>query len=111
MNPTDLRLQRGFIKTDNTGFNYAVRGEIKPGEVANLRFPVVTANGRSVNDIGWQIDGDATIWATLTDNPEEFDTAIWQEIRPDEGINKTTAAVKIVAGSDTSSVYLRVILN
>jgi hypothetical protein len=106
----DLSLRRGFIKTDNTGFNYGVSGEINAGEEIVIRLPVVTANKRGVNDIGWQIEGDAILYATLSDHPADSGT-MWMEIRPDEGINKTAAAVKIVAGAETSKVYLRVILN
>ena len=70
----------------------------------------MTANKRGVNDIGWQIDGDAKLYATLSDHPEG-EQAIWQEIRPDEGINKTAAAIKVVGVSGTSQVYIRVIRN
>jgi len=99
-------------KTDNTGFNYRWSGEIAAGEEVIVRFPVVTANRRGVNDIGWQIDdaGDATLWATLADMPEQ-DGVIWQEIRADEGINKTATAVKFVGGAGVSKVWLRIILN
>jgi hypothetical protein len=106
----DLSLKRGFVKTDNTGFNYGVSGHIDAGEEIILRFPKVTANKRGVNAIGWQISGDAKLYATLSNRPEEAET-IWQEIRRDEGINKTAAAARIVAGEETSRVYLRVILN
>ena len=110
----DLGLQRGFVKTDNTGFNFRVSGTVAPGEVYIIRMPLVTANRRGVNDIGWQIDGadkkEAKLYATLSDKPEEND-AIWQEIRPDEGINKTATAIKFVGGSGTSKVWARVILN
>lgn len=103
-------LKKGFVKSDNTGFNYGVSGEIKAGESVIIRFPVVTANKRGVNDIGWQIDGEAKLYATLSDHPED-EQAIWQEIRADEDINKCAAAVKVVGVADTSKVYLRVILN
>jgi hypothetical protein len=105
----DLSLQRGFVKTDNTGFNYGVSGAIDAGEEVIIRFPNVTANKRGVNDIGWTIDGDAKLYATLAQPP--YTDAIWQEIRPDDGINKTAAAVKVVAGEETSKVHLRVILS
>jgi hypothetical protein len=106
----DIRLRKGFRTTGNTGFNYETYGEIGAGEEIIIPLPVVTANKRGVNDIGWQIDGDATLYATLSNRPLE-DGTIWQEIRPDEGINKTAANVKIVGGMAASKVYLRVILN
>ena len=103
-------LKKGFVKSDNTGFNYGASGEVDAGESVILRFPVVTANKRGVNDIGWQIDGDAKLYATLSDHPEDERT-IWQEIRSDEDINKCAAAIKVVGVSGTSTVYVRVILN
>ena len=99
-----------FIKTDNTGFNYRYKGTVAAGEAKIIRFPVVTANRRAVNDIGWQIDGDAKLYATLSDVPEDEDT-IWQEIRPDEGVNKTAVAIKFEGVAEISKVYVRIILS
>ena len=99
-----------FVKTDNTGFNYRWNGKVSAGEEIILRLPLVTANKRGVNDIGWQIDGDARLFATVSDFREDS-TVIWQEIFDDEGINKTASAVKLIGGAGVSDVWLRVILN
>ena len=106
----DAMLERGFVpENTHDGFNHKTFGTVKAGEVYIIRFPKVTANKRSVNDIGWQIDGDAELFATLSDFPEGPD-AIWQEILPDEGINKTASAVKLVGGASDSKVFLRIIM-
>ena len=99
-----------FKHYDNMGFNYFWEGEVKNGETVILRFPPVTANKRGVNDIGWQIDGDAVLWATAASDPMK-DTAIWQEIHDYEDVNKCAGAVKIVGSGGVSRVVIRIILN
>ena len=106
----DRLLKRGFVKTEPYGFNYLAKGSIDAGETAILRFTPVTPNKRGVNDIGWQIDGDAKLYATTSDHPER-DDALWQEIRPDEDINKCASAVKVQGVSGTSKIFIRVIYN
>ena len=103
-------LKKGFVHYDNTGFNYKAEGDVKAGEEIILTFPKVTANRRGVNAIGWQIDGDAKLYATLSNTPERPET-IWQEIRDDEDINKTASAIKVVGVASSSNCYFRIILN
>lgn len=104
-----IRTER-FIHKDNSGFNYYWEGEVNDGETVILRFPPVTANKRGVNDIGWQIDGDATLWATTVTDPYA-DDAMWQEIHDYEDINKCASAVKIDGSGAASRVIIRIILN
>lgn len=102
-------LRKGFVHYDNTGFSYKAEGDVNAGEEIILTFPRVTANRRGVNAIGWQIDGDAKLYATLSNTPER-EGAIWQEIRNDEDVNKTAAAIKFVGGAGKSHCWVRIIL-
>lgn len=103
-------LKRRFIHTDNTGFNYYYKDDVADGDTVVLRFPPVTANKRGVNDIGWQIDGDATLWATASPDPFAAD-AIWQEIEDRTDINKCATGVKLIGQGGKSHVIIRIILN
>ena len=103
-------LREKFIHTDNTGFNYHWKGEVKTGDTVILRFPPVTANKRGVNDIGWQIDGGARLFATASPNPAA-DDALWQEIHDYEDINKCASGVKIIGAGGVSKCLVRIILN
>ena len=73
--------------------------------------PVVSANKRGINDIGWQCDSDdVQIYGTLSHKPEK--TTLWSEIKEDYLVNKTVSALKFVnAGSTKCNVFVRVILN
>ncbi len=106
----DLTLKNGFRVADNSGFNYSCQGNIEAGETVIIPLPNVSANKRGVNDIGWQIDGDAEIYATIAKKPKEENTP-WQKIEDYEDINKCASAIKIVGGAGTSAIYLRIILN
>ena len=99
-----------FTHCDNCGFNYWWKGVVKSGDTVLLRLPHVTANKRGVNDIAWQIDGDALLYATASDHPQDEDT-LWQEIRDYEDINKCASAVKIVGEGGDSKAIIRIILN
>ena len=98
-----------FEKVTN-GFNFVYEKELAANEVVILQMPVVSPNKRGVNDIGWQADGDAVLYGTLSKNPED-DDALWQEIKAGEEINKTVSALKIINGESVCNVVVRAILN
>lgn len=93
------------------GFNYIFEKSLKAREIIILKMPPITPNKRGINDIGWQADGDVTLYGTLSSKPET-DTALWQEIEENHEVNKTISALKIVNSGDTEcNVAIRVILN
>ena len=103
-------IKKKFIHTDNTGFNYHWQGDVDGGDTVLLRFPPVTANKRGVNDIAWQIEGEAKLFATASPDPLGED-AIWQEIHDYEDINKCASAVKVEGSGGVSRAIVRIILN
>lgn len=98
-----------FKRTTN-GFNFVYEKELAADETVILKMPVVSPNKRGINDIGWQTDGDVTLYGTLSGNPES-DTALWQEIKENDEVNKTVSALKIVNGSAACNIAIRAILN
>lgn len=98
-----------FKKTTN-GFNYVYENRLTAGETIVLKMPVVSSNKRSINDIGWQTDGDVTLYGTLCEWPENNNT-LWTEIKDGDEVNKTVSAVKIVNGDHDCNIIIRVILN
>ena len=98
--------KRGHIN----GFNFVYEKKLRANEERILKMPAVTPNKRGINDIGWQADGDVTLYGTLSSNPNHED-ALWQEIRENEAVNKTVSALKIVNGDHDCFIVIRVILN
>lgn len=100
-----------LFKKENNGFNYRYKRKLQPGETVIVRMPAVSSNKRGVNDIGWQSDGDVTLFGTLS-TPVDAKDAMWQEIGDAAEINKTVSGIKIVNNSATDSctVYIRAIL-
>ena len=98
-----------FKRTGNA-FNFVFEYNLKANETILLRMPVVSANKRGVNDIGWISDGDVTLFGTFAENPKS-ETALWQEIRENDEVNKTTAALKIVNNGDACRIEMRAIFN
>ena len=100
-----------LFKKENNGFNYRYKRKLQPGETVIVRMPAVSSNKRGVNDIGWQSDGDVTLFGTLS-TPGDAKDAMWQEIGDAAEINKTVSGIKIVNNSATDSctVYIRAIL-
>lgn len=99
------------FKNEGNGFNYIYEKYIEPNEERILKMPVVSANKRGVNDIGFLYEEGITLYATLARKPES-ETAIWQEIQPFDEVNKTTAFIKIVnTGKQKAKVNIRAILN
>lgn len=98
------------FKRTNSGFNFIYEKELAAGETVILETPEVSPNKRGVNDIGWQTDGDVTLYGTLSSEPESA-SAIWQEIPAESEVNKTVSALKIVNNGAACRVVVRVILN
>lgn len=100
-----------FSRVTN-GFNFVYEKELEAGETVILDMPVVSANKRGINDIGWQTDSDDVIlFGTLSSNPES-DAALWQLIERDYEVNKTLSAIKIYnSGEMKSRIVIRAILN
>ena len=99
-----------LFKKENNGFNYWFRREVKPNETVYVKMPAVSSNKRGVNDIGWQTDGDVTLYGTLWSDITAKD-AIWQEIGDAAEVNKVVSGIKIVNNKNaTCTVYIRAIL-
>lgn len=98
-----------FERTTNA-FNYVFEKILDANETVIVKMPVVSANKRGINDIGWQTDGELKIYGTLSSKPTS-ESAIWQEIKEGDEINKTVSAIKIVNGTFTCSIVLRAIFN
>lgn len=99
------------FKKENNGFNFWYKRKLIPKEKVIVRMPAVSSNKRGVNDIGWQADGDVTLFGTLH-TPVTSDEAMWQEIGDGAEVNKTVSALKVVNNSDTQpcNIYIRAIL-
>lgn len=99
-----------FRKVTNA-FNFVYEKELSANETVILVMPPVSPNKRGVNDIGWQTDGDVTLYGTISSSPESENT-LWQEIRPYDEVNKTVSYIKIVNNSQTTArINIRVVLN
>ena len=99
-----------FERTTNA-FNFVFERNLKAGEEVIVKMPVVSANKRGINDIGWICNGDVTIKGTLAKNPKNPE-ALWQEIRDFDEINKVTSALKIKNNGDTDCrIEIRAIFN
>ncbi len=99
------------FKRKTNGFSYVFEKEVGCNEVIIVKMPPVSANKRGINDIGWQCDGELTLYGTLSEKPES-DKALWQEISPGDEINKTVAAIKIVnSGASACRIIIRALLN
>ena len=98
-----------FRKVTN-GFNFVYERELAPKETTIVAMPVVSSNKRGINDVGWQTDGDITLYGTLSSFPES-DKALWQELMDNHEVNKTVSALKIVNNGDRCNIVIRAILN
>lgn len=95
----------------HNGFSYYVNALLSANEVKYVKMPVVSANKRGVNDIGFAYDDGIELYATLSEDLPS-DNTIWQKIQPFDEINKTVAYIKIHNNGDGQArVNLRVILN
>lgn len=98
-----------FKRTTNA-FNFVFEKALASGESVIVKIPYVSANKKSINDIGWQSDGDITLFGSLSSEPES-ENALWQEIKENDEINKTVSAIKIVNGDSDCNIVIRVIMN
>ena len=91
-----------FKRTNNNGFSYTYEEEVAEGATVIVAMPTVSANKRSVNDIGWMTDGEnVELYGTLSSAPKSSD-ALWQRIASNDDINKTVTALKIVNKGDAA---------
>ena len=97
-----------FEKVTN-GFNFVYEKALEANETVILEIPAVSTNKRSVNDIGWQSDGDVTLYGTLSKEPDSAN-ALWQVINEGDEVNKTVSALKIVNGPSACKIAVRVIM-
>ena len=110
-----------FDRTTNA-FNFVFERDLKANETVIVKMPVVSANKRGINDIGWvsdcdvSVDGDGnevpslTLYGTLAKNPRS-EKALWQEIRVNDEVNKVTSALAIVNKGGACRIEMRAIFN
>lgn len=96
-----------FRRVSNA-FNFVFERDLKEKETVIVKMPPVSPNKRGINDIGWLSDGDITLYGTLAGNPKS-ETALWQEIRVNDEINKVISAVKIVNNGNACRIEMRAI--
>ena len=95
-----------FEQTTNA-FNFVFEKDLATNETVVVKLPAVSANKRGINDIGWLSNGDVTLYGTIEKNPEK--AVLWQEIRVNDEVNKTTSYLKIVNNGDACKVAIRAI--
>lgn len=92
-----------FKKDDNGlyGFSYVYEEVLPINTEVVLKMPAVSANKRSVNDIGWMIGcaedecvNNIFVSGTLSSNPNS-ENAMWQQLVAGEDVNKTLSGIKI----------------
>ena len=98
---------RGSTKN---GFSYTFEKVLEPFEEVIVEMPPVSPNKRSVNDIGWQSNGEVVLYGTLSARPDKEDT-IWEPIVGRDEINKTVSALKVVNGGTECTVIIRALLS
>ena len=97
-----------FERTSNA-FNFVFEKDLAPNEIAVVKMPVVSANKRGINDIGWMSDGDVILYGTLAKNPKS-EKALWQEIRGRDEVNKVVSAIIVVNNGEACRIEMRAIL-
>lgn len=101
-----------FKRTTNA-FNFVFEKYLDTDEKIIVKMPVVSANKRGINDIGWISNaesGKLTLSGTFAENPRS-DDALWMVIRENDEINKTTAALKIENSGKPCKIEIRAIFN
>lgn len=98
------------MKRTTNAFHYVFERNLKAGETVLVKVPRVSANKRGVGDIGWQTDGNVTVYATLASHPSAAST-LWQELCPNDDVNHTVSAFKIQNNGEVCRVTVRVLLN
>lgn len=95
----------------SNAFNYVFEREIKAFDTIIVKMPMVTANKRGINGIGWVSNGDVTLYGTLSKDAKS-DKALWQEIGVNQEINKVVSAIKIKNNGDFDcKIIIRAIFN
>lgn len=107
-----MELKRCKWQKSTNGFDYYFEKELAPGEEILLKMPAISPNKRGVNDIGWQVNGDIELWATLSYKPESA-SAIWTKIENYDEVNKTVSYIKIINNDEHNSgrVAIKALLN
>lgn len=106
-----------FERTTNA-FNYVFERELKDFETVIVKMPVVSANKRGINDIGWISDAELDendnpkirLYGSISKNPKS-DKALCQEIKANDEINKVTSAIVIKNLGGACRIEMRAILN
>ena len=95
-----------FEQTTNA-FNFVFEKNISANDTVVVKMPAVSANKRGINDIGWASNGDIALYGTLERDPQN--AVLWQEIRENDEVNKTTSFLKIKNNGDSCKVVIRAI--
>lgn len=101
-----------FDRTTNA-FNFVFEKDLEANETVIVKMPVVSANKRGINDIGWLCsaeEGQVKLYGTLARNPKS-EKALWQEIRVNDEINKVTSAIKIENKGGACRIEMRALFN
>ena len=108
-----------FDRTTNA-FNYVFEKDLEANETVIVKMPVVSANKRGINDIGWLSDCDVgldaegnevpllTMYGMIAKNPRD-PNALCQEIRVNDEINKVTSALVIENKGNACRIEIRAI--
>ena len=118
-NPASIKLLE-FDRTTHA-FNFVFEKDLKEGEKIIVKMPVVSANKRGINDIGWlsdaeteEIDGversKLKMYGMIAKNPIN-PNALCQEIRENDEVNKVTSALVIVNDGKDCRIEIRAIFN
>lgn len=99
-----------FERHNTNAFSYVFAKDLEEGETVIVKMPVVSANKRGVNDIGWLSDGDVALYGMLAKNPRD-PKALCQRIDERDEINKVTSAIVIVNNGGACRIEMRAILN
>ena len=106
-----------FEQTTNA-FNYVFAYDIPAKTTICVKLPVVSANKRGINDIGWASDAkldevgvpQIKLYGTFAKDYRDVN-AIWQEIGAGDEINKCTSFIKIENTGETCRIEMRAIFN
>jgi hypothetical protein len=99
-----------FERHHTSAFNFVFEKDLEAKETIIVKMPVVSANKRGINDIGWISNGNITLYGTLAKDARS-EKALWQEIRENDEVNKVTSALKIVNNGDACRIEMRAIFN
>lgn len=99
-----------FERFSGSGFIYGFEKDLEANEIVIVKLPMVSANKRGINDIGWLSDGNVTLYGSLAKDPTN-DKALCQEIRVNDEVNKVTSALIIKNNGDACRIEIRAIFN